>query len=250
MLSYLLLDLKSQAVTIYTRPERKKTPRMDGNCIVVVGKQVVDVRESGPVDIPASGFVIYAHKASFVPPRTLADGTVMKECPLCETVRKYVNTTPGDEVIYHGMEEITFGIQVGNSIIRNGVKTSEFISRFYDIHKLERVPFPPSLYPMDFEGARAARIALGADKEGRPVIFWAEGKGKLSYTPGEDSTGASLTEMADIAAELDIYNAINLDGGGSAQMLLKNIRTLHISDRKVEDNSDAERLVPMGIIVR
>lgn len=209
--------------TIYTRPERIKTPRKAGQYVVVVGNRVVDVKERGPVEIPASGFVLSI---------------------------KDIEVTPGAEVIYHGLEDIKFGIQVGNSIIRDGEKTNEFISKFYNIYKLERVPFPPSLYPMDFEGARAARIALGADKDGKPVVFWAEGKGKLSYTPGEDSTGASLTEMADIAAELGIYNAINLDGGGSAQILLNNKRSLHISDRKVEDNSDAERLVPMGIIVR
>ena len=236
--------------TFYTRPERKKTPRIDGNCVVIVGNHVVDVKENGPVDIPASGFVIHVDKESFVAPRTLADGTKMKECPFCESVTKYVDVKSGDEVIYHGLEDVEFGIQVGNSIIRDGVKTSEFISRFYNIYHLERVPFPPSLYPMDFENARAARIALGADKDGKPVLFWAEGKGKLSYVPGEDSTGASLSEMADIAEDLGLRNAINLDGGGSAQILLHNARSLHISDRKVEDNSDAERLVPMGLIVK
>lgn len=209
--------------TIYTRPERAKTPKVDGVCVVVTGNHVVDIKKNGPVDIPASGFVMCVDKDSFV---------------------------LGDEVIYRGLEDIQFGIQVGNSIIRDGVKTSQFISRFYNIYKLERVPFPPSLYPMDFEGARAARIALGADKEGKPVVFWAEGKGKVTYTPGEDSTGASLTEMTDIAEELGLYNAINLDGGGSAQILLNNKRNLHISDRNVEDNTDAERLVPMGIIVK
>lgn len=209
--------------TIYTRPERAKTPKVDGVCVVVTGNHVVDIKKNGPVDIPASGFVMCVDKDSFV---------------------------LGDEVIYHDLEDIKFGIQVGNSIIRDGVKTSQFISRFYNIYKLERVPFPPSLYPMDFEGARAARIALGADKEGKPVVFWAEGKGKVTYTPGEDSTGASLTEMADIAEELGLYNAINLDGGGSAQILIDNKRSLHISDRNVEDNTDAERLVPMGIIVK
>ena len=236
--------------TIYTRPERAKTPRIDGNCVVIVGNHVVDVKENGPVDIPASGFVIHVDKESFVAPRTLADGTKMKECPFCESVTKYVDVKSGDEVIYHGLENVEFGIQVGNSIIRDGVKTSEFISRFYNIYHLERVAFPPSLYPMDFEKARAARIALGADKEGKPVLFWAEGKGKLSYVPGEDSTGASLSEMADIAEDLGLRNAINLDGGGSAQILLHNARSLHISDRKVEDNSDAERLVPMGLVVK
>lgn len=236
--------------TIYTRPERKKTPKTDGMCVVVTGNRVIDIKEKGPVDIPASGYVIRVDKDSFVAPRTLADGTKMKECPFCESMTKYVDVNSGDEVIYRGLEDVQFGIQVGNSIIRDGKKTTEFISRFYNLYHLERIPFPPSLYPMDFEKTRAARMALGADKDGKPVVFWAEGKGKLSYTPGEDSTGASLSEMADIAEELGIHNAINLDGGGSAQILLNNVRSLHISDRKVEDNSDAERLIPMGLIYK
>ena len=82
------------------------------------------------------------------------------------------------------------------------------------------------------------------------MIFWAEGAGKLRYVAGEDSTGASLTEMAEIATDIGMTNGINLDGGGSAQILLKNQRTLRISDRNVADNSDAERLVPFGLIVR
>ena len=93
-------------------------------------------------------------------------------------------------------------------------------------------------------------MAIGADAENKPVLFWAEGKGKLSYTPGEDSTGASLSEMAEIAADLGLRNAINLDGGGSAQILVEGTRALHISDRKLEDNTDAERLVPMGLVVK
>jgi len=103
---------------------------------------------------------------------------------------------------------------------------------------------------MDYKKARAARIALGADAEAKPVLFWAEGKGKVKYTPGEDSVGASLSEMADIAEDLNLRNAVNLDGGGSAQILLDGERSLHISDRNVEDNSDAERLVPLGLILK
>lgn len=210
--------------TIYTRPEKATTPDEKGLHVIIIGRRVVAVKRDGKVEIPASGFVM--------------------------KVGKGANIEPGDEVIYHGLKDVKFGIQVGNSIIKNGVKTDRFLSRFYDIHKLQRVPFPPSLYPMDFTKARAARMAIGADKEGKPVIFWVEGKGKLQYTPGEDSTGASLSEMADIAVELGLRNAINLDGGGSAQILLDNARSLRISDRKKEDNSDAERLVPTGLIVR
>lgn len=216
--------LPGKNATIYTRPEKKVTPEEKGLHVVIVGRRVVAVKMDGKAEIPASGFVM--------------------------KVGKGANISPGDKVTYHGLKDVQFGIQVGNSIIKKGVKTDRFISRFYDIHKFQRIPYPPSLYPMDFEKARAARMAIGSDKEGRPVIFWAEGKGKLKYVPGEDSVGASLSEMADIAVELGLRNAINLDGGGSAQILLDNIRSLHISDRNVEDNSDAERLVPLGLIIR
>ena len=210
--------------TIYTRPKQAKTLETQGVNLVIIGRRVAAVKKGGRVDIPASGFVMQVHKGCKV--------------------------APGDEVTYHGLKDVQFGIQVGNSIIRKGVITDKFISRFYNIYHLERVPFPPSLYPMNFEKARAARIALGADKEGKPVVYWAEGRGKLSYVVGEDSTGASLNEMAEIAVDLGLRNAINLDGGGSAQILLKNERSLRISDRKKEDNSDAERLVPMGLIIK
>ena len=207
----------------YTRPKYKKTPDDHRVKVVIVGRQVVAVKRSGSVPVPASGFVL-----------SIKGGKI----------------AAGDEVSYHGLKDVQFGIQVGNSIIRKGVKTERFISQFYNIKKLQPVPYPPSLYPMDFKGARAARMAIGADTDGRPVLFWAEGKGKLRYVAGEDSTGASLSEMAEIAADLGLRNAVNLDGGGSAQILVEGARALHISDRKLEDNSDAERLVPMGLMVK
>ena len=157
---------------------------------------------------------------------------------------------PGDKVIYRGMEDVRFGMQVGNSILIDGKKTEEFHSRFYNIRHLEPVPFPPSLYPLDFDHARAARIALGADAGGKPMVLWAEGAGKIRYTPGQDSCGASLKEMADICTAVGMVNGVNLDGGGSAQILVNNVRSLLISDRKAEDNLESERPVPNGLIVR
>lgn len=215
--------ISGKNASIYTRPKYAKTPDDNRVKVVIVGRQVVAVKRSGSVPVPASGFVL-----------SIKGGKI----------------APGDLVTYHGLKDVQFGIQIGNSIIRKGVKTERFISCFYNIYKLQRTPFPPSLYPMDYENARAARMAIGADADGKPVLFWAEGKGKLSYTPGEDSTGASLSEMAEIASALGLRNAVNLDGGGSAQILLDGARALHISDRNKEDNSDAERLVPMGLVVR
>lgn len=210
--------------TIYSRPDRARTPHSKGQKLVIIGRRVAAVRNGGSVPVPASGFVL--------------------------SLKEPCDIRPGDTVTYHGMADILFGIQVGNSIVRNGVKTESFISRFYNIRALEKVPFPPSLYPLDFRGARAARIALGADAQGKPMLLWAEGKGKLAYAPGKDSCGASLSEMAEICSGLGMVNAVNLDGGGSAQILMKNKRALLISDRNAPDNSEAERPVPLGLILR
>ena len=208
---------------IYSRPARNRTPRLPGRKLIIIGTRVAAVSDAPAVPIPASGFVL----------------AVPNEC----------SAKPGDEVRYRGMEDVIFGIQVGNSILKNGVKTQHFISKFYNIRRAEPVPFPPSLYPMDFDHARAGRIALGADKEGKPMLLWAEGAGKRRYVKGEDSCGASLREMAELCEAVGMVNAVNLDGGGSAQILVNGQRYLHVSDRN-DDNSDAERPVPLGLVIR
>lgn len=210
--------------TIYTRPQYFRTPPKSGKKLILVGTKVAAVYEGLSAHVPTSGVVLVPHG----------------DC----------SAKPGDEVTYHGMEDVAFGIQVGNSIMRNGEKVLSFQSKYYNLRGLEPVPFPPSLYPLDFEKARAARIALGADAEGKPMILWAEGAGKIVYTPGQDSCGASLSEMAEICAAVGMVNAVNLDGGGSAQILVNNVRSLLISDRKAEDNSESERPVPNALIVR
>lgn len=206
--------------TVYTRPSRLRTPGGKGKRLVIVGDRVAAVYHGGSVAIPASGFVLCTGE----------------ECA----------AVSGDRVIYRGMEDVTFGIQVGNSILRDGVPTEGFLSKFYNIRHLEPVPYPPSLYPMDFQNARAARIALGADEAGRPMLLWVEGAAKQGHIPGEDSPGASLSDMASICQALGMHNAVNLDGGGSAQMLLGRTRPLQISDRHPE----TERPIPMALMVR
>lgn len=209
---------------VFTRPSRARTSSGKEKKIVVIGCRVAAVREGGAVDIPASGFVL---------------------CP-----KEDCQIRPGDWVTYHGLEDVAFGIQVGNSIVRDGEVTTRFRSRFYNIRHLEPVPYPPSLYTMDFSRARAARIALGADRDGRPMLVWAEGAAKLGQVSGQDSRGATLKDMGEICTQLGMVNGVNLDGGGSAQILLKNRRFLRISDRNAGDFSEAERPVPLALIVK
>ena len=102
---------------------------------------------------------------------------------------------------------------------------------------------------MDFHKSRAARIALGADAAGKPVILWAEGAAKIGYFPGQGSCGASLKELADICQQAGMKNAVNLDGGGSAQILIRNRRMLQISDRDAATLGESERPVPLGLFI-
>ena len=208
----------------YTRPERSHTPAVKGKKLIVIGNRVAAVSEKPSVSIPASGFVL----------------CIPGECAV----------KPGDRVTYRGLENVRFGIQVGNSILRNGEKTMAFLSRFYNIYKLQPVPFPPSLYPMDFRGARAARIALGADAEGKPMVLWAEGAAKIGHTPGLDSRGATLEDMAHFCTDAGMLHAVNLDGGGSAQMLIHGRRSLQLSDRDPVAGEEVQRPVPLALIVR
>lgn len=204
----------------YSRPERGRI-HSGGQKLVIIGRRVAAVC-TGSTPVPASGFVL---------------------CP-----KEPCGVRPGDPVTYEGMEDVRFGIQVGNSILRNGVKTKTFLSRFFNIRGIRRTAFPPSLYPLDFENARAARIALGADRDGKPMLLWAEGAAKLGHIPGRDSCGASLADMGRICEELGMQNAVNLDGGGSAQILVNNKRSLWISDRNT-DGTESERPVPLGLVI-
>jgi len=215
---------------MYERPLYKKTGSVVGNLViqgktdvVIVGTKVVAVKpaNTSPTMVPSSGFVL-----------RVSDDTDIK---------------PGDIVKYNGFENISFGIQAGNSIIVDGVKTEGFISSFYNIKKFWTTEFPPSLYPLDYNNSRAARIAIGADADGRPCIIWAEGAGKVKYEAGSDSRGASLSDMCRICEDFGLKNAVSLDGGGSAQIIINGQRELHISDRNPEDNTDAERAVPAGL---
>ena len=143
-----------------------------------------------------------------------------------------------------------FALQVGNSVLIDGVPTEKFISPFNRFYDPFTPAYPPSVYPLNFRKARAPRILFGADENGSPVFVWIEGAGKFGHVAGEESEGATMADALKIAADAGMVNAIHLDGGGSAQILLKGKRALHLSDRDPLDHHEIERAVPMALIIR
>lgn len=206
----------------YLRPEQRQTPMHKGLDIIITEDKVVAIRKGGGTTIPMAGFVI-----SIDAPIDITDTSVT----------------------YHGMEAYSFGIQVGPSMMEDNKMIGTLCCPFYDKGR-DRVPFPSTIYPLPFETARAARIAVGTNAGGEAVLIWAEGAGKLRYKPKQDSTGCSLLELARFCALQGYGDILNLDGGGSAQILWEGVRYMAISDRYDPSNLEAERPIPSALILR
>ena len=211
-------------VIIYERPRYGKAPETSGKQYAVSGNRIIAIKDGGETTVPLAGFVME-----------------FKEEP---------DLKGNERVNYKGLENIKFGIQCANAAVKEGKIVTEFTSAFYNLKKLNRVPYPPCTYPMNYRKDRAARMVIGADKENKPMVIWLEGAGKFGYTEGKDSCGATLLDVAKLCKQCGMENGINIDGGGSAQILVNNKRELKISDRKPIDNSEVERPVPVGLCVK
>ena len=200
--------------TLYTRPQWRKTPYHHLHDIVVIGSTVVDVRYGGNTPVPSAGYIISS---------------------------PHTGLRPGDPVEYSGLEDVVFGIQAGPASVIDGAPVPSFLSAYYSPFLPFRAPFPPARYPLDYGKAAAPRIVLGADAEMRPVLVWVEGR---KHPESEtESQGISLLDLGYLLKDLGLVQAVNLDGGGSAQILLDGRRALRVS-------GESERPVPAGLMIR
>ena len=87
------------------------------------------------------------------------------------------------------------------------------------------------------EDEKHPRTAMGYTSNGRLIILVIQGR-----FPGE-ADGATLQQEAAILKQLDCYEALNLDGGGSSCMLVNGKETIRPSDR------EGERRVPAVFMI-
>ena len=205
----------------YTRPNYRITPKCNGSAIVVVNNKIVAIKEKGEVTIPMAGFVIQ-----------------------CENTIKY--PFKDDKIEFFGrLDDYKFGLQVGPSMIIDNNQIKDFRAKFYNG---EGIAFPSTRYPLDFNNGRAARIGIG-EKDGKPILIWAEGAGKLGHKKGKESCGASLLEFSDFCKSYKITNLVNLDGGGSAQIVINGEKKLKIADRENDAVTEIERPIPIVLSI-
>ncbi len=88
------------------------------------------------------------------------------------------------------------------------------------------------------ENDKHPRTAMGYTTDGRLIILVIEGR-----FPGI-AEGATLQQEAELLLNLDCYEALNLDGGGSSCMLVNGKETIKPSDK------EGQRPVPGVFIIR
>lgn len=207
-----------QNCSFYDRPRCRVTPPCRGTAILVVNDRVVAVKPGGSAVVPMAGFIIQIDETTEV---------------------------HDVSVTYRGMEDCAFGVQVGPAMVDAGTLIDYFRCPFYGG---EGVAYPPTVFSLPYDSVAAARMGIGVRK-GEPLLLWAEGFGKLGYRRGEESTGSVLPEFARYCKGLGLSDLVNLDGGGSAQIVSDGRRLLKISDRQLETNDEMERPVPTCLLI-
>ena len=94
---------------------------------------------------------------------------------------------------------------------------------------IENGNIAPTLSLENSNGAQATgvpRSSVGIKDDGKLVIVAVEG---LRYggtsSSSEDGYGVSLPELAQFMREINCYDAMNFDGGGSTSLITRNLNT-------------------------
>ncbi|HWR44352.1 phosphodiester glycosidase family protein [Sporomusa sp.] len=148
---------------------------------VVVNGKVTAVNTSNS-PIPSDGFVLSAHGAAARLISCLKVGDSVK-----------VNQTLGPE-----WDKTQHALGAGPMLVKNN---SVFLTT-----KIEE-------FGSDVAGGRAPRTALGLKADGNILVVVVDGR-------HENSIGMTLLELALFMQELGAQDAMNLDGGGSSEMVL------------------------------
>jgi exopolysaccharide biosynthesis protein len=207
---------RSDNELIIFTPEFHRTTLTDPNGLelIVSGGRVVERRDlKGSSTIPSNGFVISASgSARLWALRNLRTGA---------RVQLHLKLSPVETNQATAWKQANSIIGGGPQLIRNG--------------RVEITNAAEAILP-SFVTDRHPRTAIASLKSGQILLVTVDGR-------QTESVGISLNMLADLLVELGAVEAINLDGGGSTAMVIK--------DNLVNKPSDptGERLVSDAILV-
>jgi exopolysaccharide biosynthesis protein len=200
-------------------PEFHRTTLTEPNGLEITVRRdrVVDLRDlKGSSTIPADGFVISTSGST----RDWA----LKNLRRGTRVRMDLNLSPVEPDQAASLKQATSIIGGGPQLIKNG--------------RIEITNAAEKILP-SFVSDGHPRTAIAKLKSGQILLVTVDGR-----QPGE-SIGMSLTMLADLLIEFGAVEAINLDGGGSTTMVIRNKLVNKPSDATGERPvSDAILLYP------
>ncbi|MBU3741787.1 MAG: phosphodiester glycosidase family protein [Candidatus Kapabacteria bacterium] len=148
--------------------------------------QVIDT-DTGTVDVPLRGCVVSFPKGVLARQPKPGDTVMMQFKTNIHTDRRFMNAVCGTPRL------------VRNGVAQHEAEAEGSTGRRFIMHNL-------------------ARTAIGTDRSGNKLIIAA-----IEPTMSSDQTmGASLRQVAEVMKLLGAYQAMNLDGGGSAGMVVQN----------------------------
>ena len=173
---------RTDGFTVYTDRWGSRTPDTSiYQCHIVVENNKVQYIKQSSVLIPQNGYVI-------VGPRSLIPKNTINQF---DSVSYKASLSPDD------WNNIKYAVGGGPYLVKDG-------KMFIDKQRFSN----------KFLWGKAPRSAVGYTKAGVLILVTVDGR-------QEGTDGATLTELAQIMYELGAYNAMNLDGGSSTQMVYK-----------------------------
>lgn len=190
-------------LSVYTRYYGPLTPPLQ--MAAVVRNDVVEHLTSGRILIPQDGYVLGVNGGD------------------AELITKYMK--PGQR-LWLRLElspdlEITSAIGGGPRLVKDGQVFVPFAWEWFSVRHVQE---------------RAPRTAVGITAANKVLLVTVDGRG------GRQNTGMTLREMAELMLQLGARDAMNLDGGSSATMV--------VGGRVVNDPSDGvERPIASALLV-
>lgn len=180
MINYNQPIFSKNGYTVFTDRWGEKTPPLSEEyCHVIVINNKIELIKQSSVPIPEGGYVL-------VGPRSLIRGKVDRGYKVSYELK----LDPCD------WDNIKYAVGGGPYLVKKG---KVFVDRQKFTNK--------------FLWKKEPRTAIGYTKSGTLILVTVDGrKDKISE-------GATMPELARIMSELGAYNAMNLDGGSSTQMV-------------------------------
>ncbi len=191
-------------LVIYNRYYDKKTGTNEFGKEYLIRGNIVSLFKGNNSDIPADGYIISVHGTAKNTFRNVKVGD-----------KVVINENLGP--IWNGVPQV---IGAGPMLLKNGqVKVTALEEEF----------------PDDIAVGRAPRTGFGIMPDGQYLLGIVDGRQSFSI-------GCTLTEWAELLKKMGAREAINFDGGGSTEMVLRN--------RVVNSPSDGkERPVGSALVV-